>query len=208
MLKNLPALLLPIALSIVVSGQDAPATAAKSNRTIGEVTAIDGSSLTIKPDAAGGTVTVTLDATTRYLKVPAKEPDIKKATKINSSEIGVGDRVLAVTRAAEPQKASTIVVMTKEDLAQKQAADQAEWQRRGIGGSVTAIDPAKNEMTVDTRTREGKKSVVVESADAKFRRYAPDSIRFSDAKPSSIADFKVGDQVRVLGDKNSDSTLR
>ena len=39
-----------------------------------------------------------------------------------------------------------------------------------------------------------------------FRRYAPDSVRFSDAKPGSFADLKVGDQLRVLGEKNADGT--
>src|SRR4051794_33448813 len=157
--KIFSVLALSLVACIAVNAQDAPATAAKSNRTMGEVIAIDGSSLTIKPDVAGGSVTVALDANTKYLRVPPKEPDLKKATKINASEIGVGDRVLAVTRPAEAQKqalASTVVVMTKDDLAKKQDADRAEWQRRGVSGTVTAVDPAKSEITVDTRTREGK----------------------------------------------------
>jgi len=39
-----------------------------------------------------------------------------------------------------------------------------------------------------------------------FRRYAPDSMRFSDAKASSFAELKVGDQLRVLGDKDADGS--
>jgi hypothetical protein len=49
--------------------------------------------------------------------------------------------------------------------------------------------------------------VVVEAGDhTDFRRYAPESVRFSDAKPGSFADVKEGDQLRVLGEKNEDGT--
>ena len=34
-----------------------------------------------------------------------------------------------------------------------------------------------------------------------MRRYAPDSIKFGDAKPSSFGELKVGDQLRALGDR-------
>ena len=61
------------------------------------------------------------------------------------------------------------------------------------------------EITVDARTAGRPKPVVVAAtAETKFRRYAPDSVRFSDAKPSAFADLKVGDQVRALGTKSAD----
>ena len=44
--------------------------------------------------------------------------------------------------------------MTKADLAQKHERDHAEWQRRGITGVVTALNPATKEITVTTRGRE------------------------------------------------------
>jgi len=37
-------------------------------------------------------------------------------------------------------------------------------------------------------------------------RYAPDSIKFADAKPSEFAELKVGDQLRALGDRNAEGT--
>jgi hypothetical protein len=39
-----------------------------------------------------------------------------------------------------------------------------------------------------------------------MRRYAPDSIKFSDAKPSTFGELKVGDQLRALGDRAPDGT--
>lgn len=39
-----------------------------------------------------------------------------------------------------------------------------------------------------------------------FHRYAPDSVRFVQAKPSAFDELQVGDALRILGDKNSDGT--
>jgi hypothetical protein len=38
----------------------------------------------------------------------------------------------------------------------------------------------------------------------RYRRYAPDSVKFTDAKPSSFAEIRVGDQLRTRGAKNAD----
>src|SRR5215467_1076954 len=51
----------------------------------------------------------------------------------------------------------------------------------------------------------GNQSVVMQVSDkVLMRRYAPDSIKFSDAKPSTFEELKVGDQLRALGDKSAD----
>lgn len=39
-----------------------------------------------------------------------------------------------------------------------------------------------------------------------MRRYAPDSIKFADAMPAQFDELKVGDQVRALGQRNTDGT--
>jgi len=38
------------------------------------------------------------------------------------------------------------------------------------------------------------------------RRYAPDSIKFDDAKPAKLPEIQVGDQVRARGNKNDDGS--
>ena len=48
--------------------------------------------------------------------------------------------------------------------------------------------------------------MIAAGGDTKFRRYAPDSVRFSDAQPGVFADLKVGDQLRALGTKSTDGT--
>jgi hypothetical protein len=92
--------------------------------------------------------------------------------------------------------------MTKTDLAQKQQREREEWQRRGVVGLVKEIHPEANEITIETRGRDGVNQImVVTTPQTQFRRYAPDSVRFADAKPSSLAEIKTGDQLRVLGEK-------
>ncbi len=95
--------------------------------------------------------------------------------------------------------------MTKGDLAQKHEKDREEWQKRGITGVVTAVNPENKEVTITTRGRDSK-AVTIDASAANFRRYSPDSVRFADAKTSSFADIQPGDTVRALGDKNEDGT--
>jgi hypothetical protein len=103
--------------------------------------------------------------------------------------------------------ASTVVIMTKADIAQKQQADQAEWGKRGVAGLVTAVDAKAGEVTINTRTAEGLKPlIIVASEKTVVKRYTPDSVKFADAKPGAVADIKPGDQVRALGTKSDDGT--
>ena len=176
-------------------------------RVIGEVTAAGPDALTIRADS-GETVTVSLDAKTAYLRVPPGEKDLKNAVRVASADIGPGDRVLARGRGAASEKgfaASTVIVMTKSDLAQKQQRERDEWRRRGVAGTVTSFDPATKEIAISAR-REGARNVILETGGAEFLRYAPDSVRFQDVKPGSPADLKPGDQVMALGDRNQDGT--
>jgi len=44
------------------------------------------------------------------------------------------------------------------------------------------------------------------AANTSLLRYAPDSVKFSEANPSTFQEIKVGDQVRALGAKNDDGS--
>ncbi len=176
---------------------------------IGEITAVDTAAkqIQIKGDD-GATYTVALTDRTTLVRVPPGEKDLKKATKVAFSEVTAGDRLLARVPAEESAAAlpaRTIVIMTKADLAQKHERDRAEWQRRGITGIITTLNPGAKEIAIDTRGRDAK-TVVIEASAATFRRYAQDSVRFADAKPSSFTELQVGDTIRALGDKNEDGT--
>lgn len=177
---------------------------------IGEVTALDPTAkqMTVKTDL-GSVVTVALDENTSYMRIPPGEKTLDKATKVTLAEVGAGDRVFARGKVADDQKsvpARMVIVMSKADIAQKQERERAEWQRRGIVGTVTALNPATKEITLTARSREGATPITIVAAgeNIRFRRYAPGSVKFSDAKPSSLAELKTGDQLRALGDKSPD----
>ena len=90
--------------------------------------------------------------------MPPGETDLKKAEKITLGDVAPGDRVLARPRPGteiSSAPAGTIIVMSKSAIAKKHEADRAEWQHRGLSGTVTAVDPAKKEITVNLRTRDG-----------------------------------------------------
>ncbi len=192
--------------------QQADAPKSQLGRVIGAVTVKDpsGKQLTVKSDA-GADYTVALDEKTLYLRVPPGEKDLKKATKIASGDVKVGDRVMARGTVSEEQKsvpAVSVIVMTKEDLAQKQQREQAEWQTRGAAGVVKSVNAASGEIVVSSNARPGVSSLttIVAGPNAKVRRYAQDSVRFADAKPAAIADIQPGDLLRSRGEKAADGT--
>src|SRR5262245_90963 len=180
-------------------------------RVIGEVTSIDpsGKQMSVTTDA-GSVVTINLDDKTEYLRIPPGETSLDKAVKIMFNEISVGDKVYARGKVSEDRKsvpAQKLIVMSKGDIQKMHERERVEWQRRGAAGIITALDPKTSKVTLQNRGREGVKSLVVAASDSvKFRRYAPDSVKFSDARPSSFSELKVGDQLRALGDKNADGS--
>jgi len=180
-------------------------------RVVGEVKAIDSAAkqLTVKTDA-GSEVTVILADTTTYSRLPPGETTLAKATDITLADIAQGDRVLASGKTSEDHKsipARRLVVMTKADIAKKQDQERLEWRQRGILGVISALKPDSKEVTISTRSGLGTQPVIIPISDkVDVRRYAPDSIKFSDAKPSEFGELKVGDQVRALGTKSADGT--
>ena len=189
------------------------AAAQQPTRTnlVGAVESVDPASgqITMHTDD-GKTVKITPHPNARWLRMPPGEKNFANATPITAKDIAVGDRLLARGELSEDKAqlaASTLVIMTKADIAQKQQADRAEWQKRGVRGIVTAVDPNAGTVTITTRTAEGRKPLVIEvSKAASVRRYAPDSVKFADAKASTLADIHPGDQVQALGAKSEDGS--
>jgi hypothetical protein len=182
-----------------------------SNRVMGELKAIDSAAkqITVKTDASS-VVTVTLADSTGYSRIPPGEKTLDKAAKITFADLGVGDRVLAVGKVADDYKsatARTLIVISKGDIAKKQEAERLDWRRRGILGVISAVKPDQREVTISTRSTMGTQAVVMSIPDkVDMRRYAPDSTKFGDAKPSVFEELKVGDQVRAVGNKSADGT--
>ncbi|HWE84538.1 MAG TPA: hypothetical protein VG267_06310 [Terracidiphilus sp.] len=184
----------------------APAMAlAQAPRFIGAITTISGNSLTVKTDAGDQKqVTVPDGASIKRLEPGQKLSD---AAAIALGDLAVGDRVLVqLDPSASTPQASLIVAMKKADVAQKQQKDQEAWQR-GVAGLVKSIDPASGAIVLTTGAGPTMKTVTVNTTKSTvLLRYAPDSVRFDDAKPGAIDAIKPGDQFRARGTKNADGS--
>ena len=182
--------------------------AAARSQVAGSVTAVDApnNQLTLKTDK-GEAVTIATTEKTLVLHMPPGETDPKKGSKMLFSSLAPGDRVVAIIRQAAPDQktmqASSLIVRTKADIADLQQKDQDDWKKRGATGTVTALDAAAKTATI----KAGQRTITVQPSDkTTYHRYALDSARFSDAKPSSFSEIAVGDQMRVLGEKNEDGS--
>lgn len=180
-----------------------------AKQVIGAILAINGNMITLKPDA-GANVSVTVQGAVRVLRVAPGQTDLKTAAPIQLSDLQVGDRILVRgTPSADGQSLSPtlIVAMKRSDVEAKQQQEREDWQKRGIGGLVSAVDPGAGSITITVTAAGGARSVTVHTAQSTiFRRYAPDSVQFDDAKPSSLGEIKAGDQLRARGARNADGT--
>jgi hypothetical protein len=199
------ALLTALSGGVLAQTPSAQSAAAPHSQVAGTVTAVDerANQVSLKSDK-GDAIAVTTTEKTLILHLPPGENDVTKGNKVALSSLGAGDRVVAFYRGPADQKAiqaTSLVVRTKADLASIAEKEREDWQKRGTGGTVTAIDAAARTLTI----KAGQRSLAIEPSEkAEFLRYAPDSAKFSDAKPGSFGEIKVGDQVRVLGDKTGD----
>jgi Cu/Ag efflux protein CusF len=187
----------------------AQAQAPAAASAVGVVTKIDADArqIVLKTDA-GAEIAVSVQPKAGVRKVAPGETDLKNAASIAMSDVSAGDRVLARGKASDDKKsfdATLVVVMSKADVANKQAQDKADWDRRGVMGVVSSV--AADQVVVSVRGAAGNAALtIVPGKDAVVRRYAPDSVKFSDAKPSKLAEIKVGDQVRARGEKSEDGS--
>jgi hypothetical protein len=201
----------PLAAASVVppAPQAQTAPAAPSARRIGAIKAISGTSITLTPDS-GPEVNVTVQPTTRLLRIAPGEKNLKNATPLQLQDLQVGDRILVGGQASDDAKsiaAATIVVMARTDLEAHHQLELQDWQKRGMGGLVSAVDPTAGTVTISVSNLMGKKSIVIHtSKDTVIRRYAPDSVKFEDAKTSSLQQIQPGDQLRARGDRIADGT--
>ena len=189
-------------------------TSAAQSRVVGEVTAVDKTAgqVTIKTDT-GESITIVTNAASSVLLLPAGETSAQKATKITLSDIGLGQQLFARGSLAADGKsiAASQVVVSGAAVSAVTARDpqrqRADARNRGLNGRITALNPDKKEISVQSRSREGVGTITIQTSDGtRFFRYALDSLDIKDASRSSFAGLKVGDQLRALGETNEDGT--
>ncbi len=178
---------------------------------LGTVTAVDASAqtITVKDDKSGAETVVSVGATRTLLKVAPGAKDLKSAVRITAGDLQTGDRV--DVRGSKPDDsaaaitARSVVLMSARELAQKRQAETEAWQNSTVG-TITAINAGANSFAISIRTPEGPKPVTVQSTGT------TEWTRYSSADPkvpvhSAFADLQVGDQIRMLGQKNADDSV-
>ncbi len=186
-----------------------PTGAPKSRvRAVGTIKAITGNTITVTSDT-GAEVNVILQPATRLVRSAPGQTDLKSASPIQMQDLQVGDRLLAGGTAVEGGKsvlATTAIVMKKADIAEKQEQERAAWQRHGVGGVVKAVDAAAETVKISTGTLAAENLTIHVSKNTIIRRYAPDSVKFDDAKPGTLDQIKLGDQLRARGTRSADGS--
>lgn len=176
-------------------------------KAAGTVKSVNGNTIVLTTD--GGTeATVTLADATRIMRATPGQTDLKSATPIQISDIQVGDRVLALGPSGQGNTtaASTVIVMKKTDIADKQQHEQEQW-RNGVGGIVKQVDASSGTITIaNAFAASGKPILIHVSSATAVRRYPPDSANYSDAKPGTLSEIQPGDQLQARGAKNADGT--
>lgn len=178
-------------------------------RVIGTIRSINGNTLTVAP-ASGPEITAVVEPNARILKLEPGEKDVKNATAIQLTDLQVGDTVRVrgfAAQGATSIPALEVLVITRSAVAAVSNQIREDWQKRGLGGLVTAVDPATGDITISVTSFSGKKSIAVHtSKNTIFRRYAPNSVKFENASPSSLSQVRPGDQLRARGERSADGS--
>jgi hypothetical protein len=180
-------------------------------KAVGTIKSIQADSITVAAES-GGEVTAKLIGSTKILRVPPGEKDLKNATALQPQDLQPGDRVLVRGQASTDGDGHTIaalavIVMKQADVAAKQQHDRDDWQKRGVGGLVTNVDAATGTIRISSSGMGANRSIAVHIAkDTILRRYAPGSVKFDDAKPAPVDQIKAGDQLRARGTRTPDGS--
>jgi hypothetical protein len=204
-------LLLVFALLLLsISGMAQERPEARSRGVLGEVQAMDPETRTITIQTANEIYRIRLGGNISLLRVKPGERTLDNAEPISPAQISNGDRVFVQGLTAQEDGfhlARRIVVMSQAEIARKQEHEREEWRRRGIAGVVEAVDLHLRQLSIRIPGRETGQFLALEAPEGtQFLRYAPDSVKFSDAQQSEFGEIKVGDQLRALGEMSSDTT--
>ena len=178
---------------------------AAGTRVVGAVVSIDGMKITLK-DQQGTQTTVTVTDATKLVRITPGQTSLASAAPIQLTDLQPGDRLLVRTQAGDAGiVAVSIVAMKQADIAQQHAQVQAAWQH-GVGGLVKSVDAsARTIMIAGTGSAPGM--TIQLSTAAMVKRYAPESVQYEQAQPSSIDKIMPGDQLRARGTAGADHTF-
>lgn len=184
----------------------APADAALA-RAIGTIKSLQAGSLVVASDS-GGDVSAQITDSTKIVRVAPGQKDLQNAAPLQAQDLQTGDRVLVSGRTAADGHsiaALRVVVMKQADVSAKHQHERDDWQKRGVGGLVTAVDSATGAITISAGAMGAATDITVRTTKSTvLRRYAAGSIKFDDATPAPLDQIKAGDQLRARGNRTGD----
>ena len=180
-----------------------------SAKPVGTVKAVSGNVITLTIDG-GSTLNIVIQDSARLVRIAPGQKDLKDATPVQLQDIQIGDRILARGSASDDGKsvvASSVVVMKSSEVSAKQEHEREDWQKRGVGGLASEVDAGKGTITLAAPALNDAKPITIHvSKSTIVRRYSPDSVKFDDAKPSTIDQINAGDQLRARGIRSEDGS--
>jgi hypothetical protein len=195
----------------VISGSTAHAQDAAPQsiaKRIGTVKAVNGSTLTL--DSSGSEIAVNVQPGARILQLAPGAKDLKNAIPMQLQDLKAGDTIRARGTSSADGKslaALEVIVITRAAVAAVSDQLRQDWQKRGAGGRVDSVDAATGDVVVAIPALSGKKTLLVHTnKNTVVYRYAPDSAKPEDAKPSRVNDIHPEDQLRVRGNRNADGS--
>jgi len=206
-LRNIPSV---ISVLLVIGGGVfslvAQTPSMKPSVVTGEVASVDSTKIVLV--TKDGSLDVMLSDETVYKRVPPENPDPKAAVASALTDIGVGDKLLVTGIFPEDKKtlpARSVYLMTKADIAQKNTKESERWATKGISGRVASVDQITKQVKIEVRGLANTTNVVLTPKEGvKVLRYAPNSVKFSEAVESNINEIQAGDMLRALGDRSPD----
>ena len=178
-------------------------------RRIGAIKAINGNVITLTP-SPGDEITVTVQPTAHILRLAPGERDLKNTTPIQLHDLQVGDTIRVRGFASDDAKvipALEVILITRSAVAAVSEQIRQDWQKRGMGGMVSAVDPTTHTITISVMGFGGTRNVALHTSnETVFRGYAPESVKFEDAKASTLQDIHPGDQLRARGTRSADGS--
>lgn len=184
----------------------AQAPAAATSRFLGTITAVNGTTLTVKTDS-GEMHEVDVPETAVLKQVEPGAKDLSAAQTIQFSSLATGDRVLVRLDPKAPAGAAValqIIAVKQADLAKKQDQERQAWNQEGVGGLVKSVDAGSGTIVITRGAGAMAKTYTIHTdKNTVLKRYAPASVRYDLAKPEPIDAIHPGDQLRARGQKDA-----
>jgi hypothetical protein len=158
-------------------------------------------------DKTGTEHVVQVANTKTILKVLPTAKDLKSAVRITAGDLQAGDRVDVRGSIIEGTPGSinahSVILMSARDLAKTHEEQAAAWTH-ATSGRAMAVDTGTGKISAEIRDAGAMKPMTVDTtASTQFLRYSAESGK---GVPSQLGQIQVGDQLKIVGEKNADET--